>query len=61
MTSAKAKTGRSGRIRTRDRRFWRPLLYQTELHSYIKLYILAYLSTIVKEMAQGRLIGTYQR
>ena len=25
--------GRSGRIRTRDLRFWRPLLYQTELHS----------------------------
>lgn len=25
--------GRSGRIRTLDRRFWRPLLYRTELHS----------------------------
>ena len=25
--------GRSGRIRTPDKRFWRPLLYQTELHS----------------------------
>src|SRR5512137_3118997 len=25
-------TGRGGRTRTRDRRFWRPLLYQTELH-----------------------------
>jgi hypothetical protein len=27
------KGGRSGRTRTPDRRFWRPLLYQTELHS----------------------------
>ena len=26
-------TGRSGGTRTPDRRFWRPLLYQTELHS----------------------------
>ena len=34
MTSHKAKNGRSGRTRTPDRRFWRPLLYQTELHSY---------------------------
>ena len=28
-------TGRGGRTRTRDRRFWRPLLYQTELHPCI--------------------------
>ena len=27
-------SGRSGGIRTPDRRFWRPLLYRTELHSY---------------------------
>ena len=26
------RTGRGGRTRTRDRRFWRPLLYLTELH-----------------------------
>ncbi len=26
--------GRGGRIRTHDTRFWRPLLYQTELHPY---------------------------
>src|SRR3972149_3838621 len=29
--------GRSGRIRTRDRRFWRPLLYRTELRSCVAL------------------------
>ena len=28
--------GRSGRIRTRDIRFWRPLLYQAELRSCVK-------------------------
>ncbi len=30
------RPGRSGRIRTPDRRFWRPLLYQAELHSCIR-------------------------
>ena len=29
----RGRDGRSGRIRTLDRRFWRPLLYRTELHS----------------------------
>ena len=29
--------GRSGRIRTCDRRFWRPVLFQPELRSYPRM------------------------
>ena len=31
--TARSENGRSGRIRTRDPRFWRPMLYQPELRS----------------------------
>ena len=32
MSAGEARPGRGGRIRTRGLRFWRPLLYQPELH-----------------------------
>ncbi len=32
MTDEKKGNGRGGEIRTPNRRFWRPLFYQLELH-----------------------------
>ena len=35
VSARRNESGRSGRIRTPDRRFWRPLLYRAELHSFL--------------------------
>ena len=39
LPDSTTSAGRGGRIRTHDTRFWRPLLYQTELHPYYTKYL----------------------
>ena len=60
--------GRGGRIRTHDTRFWRPLLYQTELHPYYTKIInflkcsKSYISRAKNgKLAQSQIIGYYAR